>query len=224
MTTTIERSTTGTTRPARTAAVAGIVFTLAWVTGLSIGSPSTDVHATGAQIIAAYTGHQGVGIAQFVLTEGIASVALAVVAVTLGRRAGGHGLARVVIWTGLSAALIALVQCALGIVMIAGTVPAGHAGTAATINDTINRMDGVKMFVLAAMAVAATLLASRTGILPRWLRWVGVALAVAIVASGLGYGLLNSTLAVAAWVSLPLLLVFVTGTGIVLGRGNHTNR
>jgi hypothetical protein len=36
--------------------------------------------------------------------------------------------------------------------------------------------------------------------------------------SGIWYALLNNTFALAAWVSLPLLLVWVTGAGIVLGR------
>jgi hypothetical protein len=43
-------------------------------------------------------------------------------------------------------------------------------------------------------------------------------LAIAITASGLGYALLNNTFAVAAWISLPLLLIWVTGTGITLAR------
>jgi hypothetical protein len=119
----------------------------------------------------------------------------------------------VVVVTGVVAAVIALVQCVLGITL---TMSLGHAGTVATLSDTINRLDGLKMFVLAAMAVAAIRTTVRSP-LPRWLRLVGAALAVAIIASGLGYGLLNSTLAVAAWLSLPLLLVFVTGAGVVIG-------
>jgi hypothetical protein len=63
-----------------------------------------------------------------------------------------------------------------------------------------------------ALAVSAGL----SGAQPRWLCGDGVALAVAIVASGVGYRFLLNGLALAAWVSLPLLLVWVTGTGIVL--------
>jgi len=39
--------------------------------------------------------------------------------------------------------------------------------------------------------------------------------------SGIGYALLNNTFALAAWLSLPLLLAWVTGTGIVLGRAGR---
>jgi len=73
------------------------------------------------------------------------------------------------------------------------------------------------MLALAALAVSAGL--SRA--LPRWLCGVGVALAVAIVASGVGYLLLLNGLALAAWMSLPLLMVWVTGTGVVLGSRRH---
>jgi hypothetical protein len=44
---------------------------------------------------------------------------------------------------------------------------------------------------------------------------------VAIVVSGVGYLLLIDSLALAAWASLPLLLVWVTGSGIALGRAGR---
>ena len=61
-------------------------------------------------------------------------------------------------------------------------------------------------------------MATQTGLLPRWLRWTGVALVAAIIASGIGYALLSNTFALAAWVSLPLLLIWVAGAGIAVGR------
>jgi len=202
-------------------AVAGAAYTVAWAAGLGVSSASTDVNSTGAQVVAAYAGHEGAVVTQFALTEGVASLCLAVVAVALGRvgiRAGAASLGRVIAATGLAAAGIALVQSVLGIALAVSVVPAGHAGTAGTLNDTINRLDGLKMFVLAALAVAGTVLARRTHVLPKWLVWVGALLAVAIAASGVGYALINNALSVAAWVSLPLLLVFITGAGVVLGR------
>ena len=74
---------------------------------------------------------------------------------------------------------------------------------------------------LAAMAVAGVLLSRRTGLVPRWLQWVGVALAVTITLSGFGYLLLLGALSVFAYVSLPLLMLFVTATGIVAGRSGR---
>jgi hypothetical protein len=54
-------------------------------------------------------------------------------------------------------------------------------------------------------------------VLPRWLRYTGIALAVAITASGISYLLPLSGLAWLAYIAGVLLLVFITGTGIALG-------
>jgi hypothetical protein len=78
------------------------------------------------------------------------------------------------------------------------------------------RMDGAKMFLLAAMALAISQLARRSPILPRWLAPLGALLAAALVTSGLGYLLLTPGLASAVYVSGVLLLIFVSATGIAL--------
>jgi len=205
-------------------AVAGLAYTASWLAGLAIAPSSTSVRSTGAAVVAGYSGHEGAAVVQFVLTEGIASLALAVVVICLGRaglRAGGGAAARLMVGAGAAAAAVGLVQCVLGVYLTVSVVPADHASTAAAVSDALNRLDGVKMFLLAVMAVAGTALARQTGLLPRWLRWTGVALAIAITASGIGYALLNNTFALAAWLSLPLLLAWVTGTGIVLGRAGR---
>lgn len=77
------------------------------------------------------------------------------------------------------------------------------------------------MLALAALAVVGIGLARR-GVLPRWLGYTGGFLAVALVVTGIGYLLLNTTLARAAFVSLPLLLVWVTGTGVGIARTSRS--
>ena len=69
------------------------------------------------------------------------------------------------------------------------------------------------MFALAVLALAKR----RVGVLPRWLRYAGIALAFALASSGVPYLLLLQGGAVLAYVSGPLLLLFITGTGIALG-------
>jgi hypothetical protein len=205
-------------------AVAGVAYTAVWVAGLSVSSSSTSVRTSGPKVLAAYAGHLAAATAQFVLTEGAAGVFLAVVVIAIGRaglRAAGGWPARLTVGSGLAAAAISLLQCVLGVYLTTSVVSAGHAGTAGAVSDAISRLDGVKMLVLAVMAVAGVLLARRTAVLPRWLSATGVALAVAITASGIGYLLLLNSLALAAWISLPLLLVWVTGSGIALGRAGR---
>ncbi len=74
-------------------AAAGLAYTASWLAGLAIAPSSTSVRSTGAQVLASYAGHQGAAATQFVLTEGIASLALAVVAIALGRAACARALA-----------------------------------------------------------------------------------------------------------------------------------
>jgi hypothetical protein len=206
-------------------ASAGIGYAAAWLAGLSIFSASANVNSVGSQVVAAYTGHQAVATVQFALTEGLTAACLALVAIAIGRagavaRAGRA--ARAVAVAGTGAALISLAQGAIGVYLVNWAVP-GHAATAGTLNEVITRMDGVKMFVLAGMGLAGAVLARR-GLLPRWLGYAGAALAVAITVSGLGYLLLVRGLAAAAWVSLPLLLVWVAGAGIALARRGRPAR
>jgi len=59
---------------------------------------------------------------------------------------------------------------------------------------------------------------ARNAVLPRWLGVVATLLAVVILGSGIGYLLLIPALAALAYVSGPLLLVWVTGVGLRLGR------
>ena len=89
----------------------------------------------------------------------------------------------------------------------------------------ITRMDGAKMFLLAAMALAIAQLARRPRILPAWLVPLGVLLAAALMTSGLGYLLLAPGLSSAVYVSGVLLLIFVSATGISPRRhGEHGAR
>ena len=69
------------------------------------------------------------------------------------------------------------------------------------------------MLALAIFGLAA----AASGALPRWLRYTGIALAIAITASGVAYLLLLQNLAILAVPAGVLLLVFITGTGIALG-------
>ena len=192
--------------------VAGIAYTLSWIAGLAVAAPSPKLTASGAQIATALAGHQTAVAVQFALTEGLPAAGLAIIAVALARaarRSGAAAAARAALIAGAAAALISLLQFVLGAVL-AGTA---SPGTAHLLYDAVNRLDGVKMLALAVLALAGA--ASR--VLPRWLWYTGIALAIAITASGIAYLLLLQGLAILAIPSGVLLLVFITGIGIVLG-------
>ena len=206
--------------PAASAA-AGIAFVVTWLTGLAVWPSNLDVSASGAKVVSACTGHQGVAVTQNLLVEGLAAIALAVVVIALGRAASRRGadrLGRAVVLAGIGAAIVSLVECALGLVLASAAAPDGKSGRAGSLFHVINRLDGAKMLALAAMALAAVASARRGGPLSRWLGYVAAPLAAAMIASGVGYLVLNNTLAQAAAVSLPLLLIWVAATGVTLGR------
>jgi hypothetical protein len=202
-------------------AAAGIGFVVAWVTGLAVWPSNLDVDASGAKVVSTYAGHQGVAVTQYLLVEGLAGIALAVVVIELGRaarRRGAGRLGRVVMLTGIGAVTLSLAECVLGLVLAGAAVPDGETRRAGTLFDLINRVDGAKMLALAALALAGVALARGGGPLPRWLSYVAAPLAAAMIASGVGYLLLSNTLSQAAAVSLPLLLIWVVATGVALGR------
>jgi hypothetical protein len=158
---------------------------------------------------------------QYLLVEGIAAIALAVVVIALRRTAARRGtdrLGRIVLLAGIGAVVVSLVECALGLVLTGVVVPDGETGRAGTVSHLVNRMDGAKILALAGVALAGVGLARRDGPLPRWLGYVAALLAAAMIASGVGYLLLNNTLSQAAAVSLALLLIWVAATGVTVGR------
>ena len=196
---------------------AGIGYSIAWLAGLLVFSSSTQVRSSGAEVLRAYTGRQGAVSIQFVLTEGVAAVMLAIVtwslAAAVARRAGS--LKRLLLASGLVASSVSIVQCGLGLWLTMTVLPGRDANTAGAVTRALNRLDGVKMLLLAVLA-AGTAVAVQRGVirLPRWLGAIAAAAAVTITLSAVGYLLLNNLFATAAWLSLPLLLVFVTATGI----------
>jgi hypothetical protein len=191
--------------------VAGMGYTLSWIAGLSVPAPSPKLTASGTEIAAALAGHGTAVAAQYALTEGLPAAGLAIVSIALARaarRSGAAAAAQVALIAGVAAALISLLQFALGAVL-AGTA---SPGTAHLLYDAVNRLDGVKMLALAVLGLAA----AASGVLPRWLRYTAIALAITITASGFAYLLLLQNLAILAVPAGVLLLVFITGAGITL--------
>jgi hypothetical protein len=192
--------------------LAGLCYTLSWIAGLAVPAPSPGFGANGAGIVAALSGHGPALAVQYALTEGLPAAGIAVIAVALARlarRSGATVAARFALVAGLTAAVISAVQFGLGLALAATSAP----GPAHLLYISVNRLDGAKMLALAILGVAAATMV----VLPRWLRWAGIALAVTITCSGLVYLLLIASLAAAAGPALVLLLVFMTGCGIMTG-------
>ena len=144
------------------------------------------------------------GLAMFALAEGVAAIALVAVVTVAARAARRCGQARAGLAAaafGIAVAAVSWAELALGTWLISGLVPDRRTATTGAVYHAIMRMDGAKMFLLGAMALAISQLARRSPILPRWLAPLGVLLAAALVTSGLGYLLLTPGLASAVYVS-----------------------
>lgn len=138
---------------------------------------------------------------QYLLVEGLAALALTAVLTGLGRasrRPDAGALGRTAMLVGISAALVSLHECVLGLWLAAVAAPDGQTSRVGMFFGLINYLDGVTMLAFAVMALAAIVLGRRGGALPHWLGYLGAALAAAMTASGIGYLLLNKILAMAA--------------------------
>lgn len=203
----------------RPAAVAGICYTVAWVVSFAPGAPMPSVAASGGQIVAAYSGHNWPTIVNLVLSEGIAAVALAAVVLLVGsaaRRAGARRAGLAVAVFGVTAAVVSLAELVMAVWLQYGPVASRHDATSGTLWSAVQRIDGAKLFVLAAMAVALAVLSLTSTVLPRWLALLAYPLAASLVLSGLGYVLLAAGLSDAVYVAGVLLLVVVTAAGLTL--------
>jgi hypothetical protein len=75
-------------------ALAGIAYSAAWLLGLAVWPSNLDVAATNAKVVATFSAHQSAAVTQFLLVEGVAAIALAVVVLALGQAARRRGAAR----------------------------------------------------------------------------------------------------------------------------------
>lgn len=200
-------------------AMAGICYAAAWIISLSVGAPNPSVDATGRRVVAAFAGQSGPALIMFVLAEGVAAVALVAVVISVARaalRAGQARAGQVAAAFGIAVAVVSWAELALGTWLITGLVPGRRTATAGAVYHAIMRIDGAKMFLLAAMALAIFQLGRTRRIVPQWLAPSGVLLAVALVTSGLGYLLLVPGLAAVVIVSGIVLVIFVSAVGIFL--------
>lgn len=201
-------------------ALASFTYIPFWVVALTVWSGSLSIQLSSEGAVALYGSAPLRATLNVIFSEGLPAISLLIVLVAVAftvRRSGAAGAGLIVLVAGVAAVVVSLVECALGLLLTLVAAPAHDASLAGLLFGSLTRLDGVKMLLLAAAALAASVgPAWRLRALPVWLRVIGVALAVAIVISGVGYAFLIPPLAIAAWASLPLLLVWVTGSGLVL--------
>ena len=215
---------------------AGLAYLVAWVAGLAAWPSNLPLNATAAQTTASYAAQPAQATVQYILVEGLAGVLLgivlwcavhSVVRGQAGARARGavpgraDSLARIAAVLGAVAVAVSLAQCAIGLVLVGAAT--GHDITrCGDLSDLVNRLDGVKMIALAGTGACLAAIGGADPALARWLRAVTVPFGIALVASGYAYLTLSQSVAWTAYVSGPLLLLWVAGLGIMLSRRRLT--
>jgi hypothetical protein len=211
----------------RVAAVAGVLFVVAFVVGQYVAPdlvyPEEQV---GGVQLTFYVNYEDQLLAQAILF-GVASMLLLVFVGGLRAflaRAEGQDprLAPVVVAAGAVAAGLVLLRAAIVVALTAlrGNEVGVHAQGSAWAARSLFYLEGavgdMVLFPFAVLLAAAAVVLLRTGVLPRWLGWVGAALAVlvGILAAGLPAGLdiepLDQAIAL-------LALAWVAGLAFCLG-------
>lgn len=200
---------------------AGIGYVAVWAAGLAAWPVNLALNATNAQVAASYRAHQAGAASQYLLAEGVAGLLLGVVLAAALIAGRDRGRARA--WPAAAAAgaavAISLLQAVIGMFLIAAAAHRDIA-LAGGLSDLVNRLDGVKMFALAAVAAYLAARRSWDRRPPGWLRAVAALAAAALAVSGLAYLLLASSLAWTVYISGPLLLLWIAATGIWLTRSS----
>jgi hypothetical protein len=199
-------------------ALAGISYGIAWAGGLAAWPSNLTIDATKREIVSLYSAHQSEATAQYLVVEAIAGVLLGMVllyCIWSIRRCERTWTSRAAVAGGVAVA-VSLLQCLLGLLLVSAASK-GHLSQSGDICQLINRLDGVKQLLLGACVVMLGILLRTTSNYPLWLWRTSVITGIALVPSGLGYLLLWNVLARTAFVSLPLLILWVAGTGIWFG-------
>jgi hypothetical protein len=203
-------------------ALAGISYAITWVAGLAAWPSNLAIDASKKEIVSVYAAHRSEATAQYLLVEGLAGLLLGIVLFYCSRHLGRSDRSwssRAAIAGGVVVA-ISLLQCLLGL-FLNSSASKGYQGESGDLYQAINRLDGAKQLVLSAFVVMFGVLLRPTSNYPLWLRRTTVILGVALVASGLANLLLWNLLASTAFASLPVLILWVAGTGIWLGASSQ---
>jgi hypothetical protein len=198
-------------------AAAGVAYLVAWAAGLGAWPVNLALNASAAQVAASYRAHPAEAVTNYLLTEGLAGILLGVVLACvllpqLRDRMTARAVGAAVL--GAIAVAISLAQCVVGLLLTAAATSHDTA-RCGDLSALVTRLDGAKMIAIALAAAGIATAGTSRPLIPGWLRVVAVPLGLALLASGYAYLTLANQLGWTAFASGVLLLLWVTGTGIV---------
>lgn len=212
-----------TARARAAVAIAAGTYLAAWLVGVVVAPASPGAFAPVAEVHAFFARHHTAALLQSVLVHGLAGLALAgwVTAAAHRIAADDDQQVRIGKIAGLAAASLSLAQLGLQL-RLAQQASTGNAPGTNWAFDTLNRVDSIKLLVLAVMVATFTLVALRTRTRTRRagavLGALGMLLAVLLPVSGAAFLLDSAFLTALLYVSLPLLLAWVAAVTATLYR------
>jgi hypothetical protein len=199
-----------------------------WIIGLFVSPSSPDAFAPAAEVKAYFVENNRAALAQAFLVHAVAGVALAMFAVGVSRHVRVASLtehpSRATVSLGVAAAIASFVQFGLAIA-IYNQADRGHsAGGVRSLFNAVNKTDTVKLFLLAAFIVSASLAGGRSRTLPRSVLYLGAIGATALTVGGFAYLVDAAALDAVLATSLVLLLLWAVMTAVSILRGYPESR
>lgn len=185
------------------------IYVLAWLSGLAAG-PFRPANPTASQLHGFYLESGDAALVQALLVHGIAGLALAGMAMGLPRATAANGPNRWALAAGLGAAVASLVQAAVAAVTVL-QVDAMTAEDTLGLVHAIDRLDSLKLLLLAVFVAAVTTVLRRNGFAARWIAASAVLLVPMLVIGAAAFAVSNQVLDTILAGSLVLLLVWASG-------------
>ena len=200
-------------------ASSGLIYVLVWVIGLLISTGLLSPSMTNAEIQQVLLSNQQARMLQVYLIDGIAGIAILVFAATVAGlfRAldeKNASLANVVLGAGIAAGSISLVQAGVQQALVNQELLAAADTPFRTLLVLVNQLDTFKLMALALLSVSTSVLGLRTRLIPAWINWLGIVLAIALLLGGLSFVVASSMLTALLYASLPMLLLWVGAVSV----------
>ncbi len=189
------------------------VYVSAWISGLLVGAPDITPADSSAAVSEAYATSPSV-LVNAALVHGLAAVALYGMSTLLG----SQRLRRATRGAGLATLVLSLIQLAGEALLTFGLASDGASALlgldSGQVWATIQVVDGIKMLTLAALVLVVLLGQTRR---PAWATLVSGATILALLTSAAGFLTLNAPLMIAAYVALPLFLIWAVVAALRFG-------
>ena len=200
-------------------ALSGLIYVLVWVIGLLIPTGSLSASASNAEIQQILLTNQQARMLQISLIDGIAGIAILLFAASvtsLFRKLDdkNESLASVILGAGIAAGSISLVQAGVQQALVNQELLAAADTPFRTLLVLVNQLDTFKLMALALLSVSTSVLGLRTRLIPAWINWLGIVLAIALPLGGLSFVVASSMLTALLYASLPMLRLWVGAVSV----------